>query len=83
MTIATLDYQAIRQAVLQLPQPQRLQLIKEAILTLTMDEPAPLPTTDADETLAQLQRAFAKAGSWTDQARQDARYEYLVEKHGQ
>lgn len=82
MTIATLDYKTIRQAVLRLPHQQRLQLIKDAILTLPGDEPASTPPFDFEATLQELQRAFAGAGSLPDQARDDARYDYLVEKHG-
>ncbi|MEZ4731741.1 MAG: hypothetical protein R3E79_31870 [Caldilineaceae bacterium] len=81
MTIATLDYQTIRQAVLRLPQQQRLQLIKDAILTIP-DESVFTPPFDFEATLQELQRAFAEAGPLPDQARDDARYDSLMEKHG-
>ncbi len=82
MPIATLDYNAIRQAVLRLPQQQRLQLIKDAILTLPSDDPSLLLNFDFDKTLEEIQRAFAEVGGLTDQARDDARYAHLMEKHG-
>ncbi len=82
MLSATLDYQAIRQAVLQLPQKQRLQLIKDAILTLSADELPQLPNFNFDAILNELQHAFTAAGGLTDQESADARYAYLMEKHG-
>ena len=67
MLSATLDYQAIRQAVLQLPQKQRLQLIKDAILTLSADELPDTPDFNFDVILNELQLAFTEAGGLTDQ----------------
>lgn len=82
MTVAVLDYKTIRQAVLQLPQQQRLQLIKDAILTLPGDESSPSYNFDFEATLSELQRAFATIAPVSDQDRDDARYAYLLEKHG-
>jgi hypothetical protein len=81
MAVAPLTYQELRQAVLRLPQRQRLQLIKEAILTLS-DEPLLAPRVDFDETLQELHHAFTKVGPLSDQERDDVRYAYLLEKHG-
>lgn len=86
MTFATLDYQDIRSAVLQLPQQQRLQLIKDAILTLTvdvaMDEQPTVSVFDFAQTLADLQTAFIQLHPFTDHAIDDARLAHLLEKHG-
>ncbi|MCB0091001.1 MAG: hypothetical protein KDE54_24080 [Caldilineaceae bacterium] len=82
MALATLDYQDIRRAVLELPPRQRLQLIKDAILTLTTDEPAGIAKFDFDKTLSELQNAFAKVAPITDELADDARFAYLMEKHG-
>lgn len=86
MTFVTLDYQDIRSAVLQLPQKQRLQLIKDAIATLTvdvaMDEQPTAANFDFAQTLAELQNAFAQVDSLSDQAIDDARFTHLLEKHG-
>ncbi len=82
MTIATLDYQTLRQAVLRLPQQQRLQLIKEAILTLSSDDLLLAQTIDFDLILQDVQNAFAKTRELTDRERDDERYAHLIEKHG-
>ncbi|MBX3016121.1 MAG: hypothetical protein KF832_31655 [Caldilineaceae bacterium] len=86
MTFATLDYQDVRLAVLQLPQKQRLQLIKDVIATLTMDvatdEDPTAANFDFAQTLAELQSAFAKVDLLSDQAIDDARLAHLLEKHG-
>lgn len=77
MTFATLDYQDIRSAVLQLPQQQRLQLIKDAI-----DEQPTVSVFDFAQTLADLQTAFTQLHPFTEQAIDDARLAHLLEKHG-
>ena len=86
MTFAPLDYQSIRSAVLQLPQKQRLQLIKDTILTLTVDAPVDeqptVPGCNVAQTLAELQMAFAQVHPFTDQTIDDARLAHLLEKHG-
>lgn len=82
MALATLEYQDIRSAVLRLPQRQRLQLIKEAILTLSTEEPPTVTTVEFEQTVAELQKAFAHATSTSEQTVDDARYAYLAEKYG-
>ena len=82
MALATLDYQDIRLAVLRLPQRQRLQLIQDAILTLSADEQPAAADFDFDATLHELQHAFAKVAPLSDQMVDDVRYAYLMEKHG-
>jgi hypothetical protein len=56
-----------------------LRLIKDAILTLPSE---PVASSDFEATLSELQRAFTNATPLTDQARDDARYAYLLEKYG-
>jgi len=82
MTVAQLGYQEIRQAIFSLPRRERLQLIRDAIWTLFSDERVNQMEFDFDSTLSEIQGAFAKVGPLTDQAYDDARYAYLMEKHG-
>jgi hypothetical protein len=82
MTVAALDYQAIRRAGLQLPPKQRLQLIKEAILTLTADELSLTTEFDFEATVNELQQAFATTQGLTAETANEARHSYLLEKHG-
>lgn len=81
MSVALQDYQEIRRAVLRLPEKQRLQLINEAILTLSIDEQALTLDFDFDATLKELHNAFAKADTFTDKQINEARYTYLIEKY--
>ena len=82
MTVVESGYQDVRQAMFRLPQQQRLQLIKDAILTFFSDDQSDSMDFDFDATLSDIQNAFVKAGPLTDQDRDDARYAYLMEKHG-
>ena len=82
MTVVQLGYQDIRQAMFRLPQQQRLQLIKDALLTLFSDDQPDQVDFDFDTTLSDIQNAFAKVGPLTEQDCDDARYAYLMEKHG-
>lgn len=81
--ISTLhDYQEIRRAVLSLPQKERLQIIQDAILTLSADEQPSIRNFDFDAELTELQAAFAQVGPLSNEQIDDARFNYLTEKYG-